>query len=97
MPSSGLVTEAVSHPAIVDTARAKTELGWMPRETALEAVRETFRQARRMRLRHPDEAVREVTARSLVEAAFGALARPGRFGPKKDLRKSGASSRLGPD
>jgi nucleoside-diphosphate-sugar epimerase len=43
MPSSFRWLEALSHPAIMDTSRAKTELGWTPRHTALEAVRDTFR------------------------------------------------------
>jgi nucleoside-diphosphate-sugar epimerase len=33
---------AVSHPAIMDTTRAKRELGWAPRYTALEALRDTL-------------------------------------------------------
>jgi nucleoside-diphosphate-sugar epimerase len=35
--------EAASHPAIMDTTRAKQELGWTPRFTALEALRDTLR------------------------------------------------------
>ena len=35
--------EAASHPAIMDTTRAKHELGWAPRFTALEALRDTLR------------------------------------------------------
>ena len=38
--------EAASHPAIMDTARAKEVLGWMPKFTALETLRETVRQYR---------------------------------------------------
>jgi nucleoside-diphosphate-sugar epimerase len=34
--------EAVSHPAIMDTAKARNELGWKPRYTALEALRSTL-------------------------------------------------------
>ena len=34
--------EAASHPAIMDTTRAKTELGWVPRFTALETLRDTL-------------------------------------------------------
>jgi nucleoside-diphosphate-sugar epimerase len=34
--------EAASHPAIMDTAKAKRELGWRPRYTALEALRDTL-------------------------------------------------------
>ncbi|HEY7484892.1 MAG TPA: NAD-dependent epimerase/dehydratase family protein [Streptosporangiaceae bacterium] len=41
-PIAGWV-EAVSHPAIMDTTRAKRELGWAPRFTALEALRDTVR------------------------------------------------------
>jgi nucleoside-diphosphate-sugar epimerase len=36
-------TEALSHPPIMDTSKAKTELGWSPRYTALEALRDTLR------------------------------------------------------
>ena len=35
--------EAASHPAIMDTTRAKQELGWAPRFTALGALRDTLR------------------------------------------------------
>jgi nucleoside-diphosphate-sugar epimerase len=35
--------EALSHPAIMDTSKAKRELGWTPRYTGLEALRETIR------------------------------------------------------
>ena len=38
--------EAASHPAIMDTTRAKRELGWAPRFTALDALRDTLQ-------RHP--------------------------------------------
>ena len=41
-PVAGWV-EAASHPAIMDTTRAKQELGWAPRFTALEALRDTLR------------------------------------------------------
>jgi nucleoside-diphosphate-sugar epimerase len=34
--------EAASHPAIMDTSKAKEQLGWRPRYTALEALRETL-------------------------------------------------------
>jgi nucleoside-diphosphate-sugar epimerase len=34
--------EAASHPAIMDTTRAKQELAWVPRFTALEALRDTL-------------------------------------------------------
>jgi len=42
-PAAGWV-EAASYPAIMDTTRAKRELGWAPRFTALEALRDTLRQ-----------------------------------------------------
>jgi nucleoside-diphosphate-sugar epimerase len=35
--------EAASHPAIMDTIKAKRELGWKPRYTGLEALRDTLR------------------------------------------------------
>jgi len=34
--------EAASHPAIMDTSKAKRDLGWFPRFTALEALRDTI-------------------------------------------------------
>ena len=34
--------EAASHPAIMDTTKAKQELGWRPKYTALEALRDTL-------------------------------------------------------
>jgi len=34
--------EAAAHPAIMDTTRARTELGWKPRWSALEALRDTL-------------------------------------------------------
>ncbi len=41
-PVAGWV-EVASHPAIMDTTRAKRELGWAPRFTALESLRDTLR------------------------------------------------------
>ena len=35
--------EAASHPAIMDASKAKRELGWQPRYTSLEALRDTLR------------------------------------------------------
>jgi nucleoside-diphosphate-sugar epimerase len=35
--------EAAGHPAVMDTTRAKRELGWAPRYTAIEALRDTLR------------------------------------------------------
>ena len=43
LPPVAQWVEAASHPAIMDTARAKRELGWAPRFTALEALRDTLR------------------------------------------------------
>ncbi len=40
-PSLGWA-EALSNPAIMDTHKARRELGWRPRHTALEALRETL-------------------------------------------------------
>jgi nucleoside-diphosphate-sugar epimerase len=37
-------SEALSHPAIMDTTKAKSDLGWSPRYTSLEALRATLRQ-----------------------------------------------------
>jgi nucleoside-diphosphate-sugar epimerase len=35
--------EAVSHPAIMDASKAKRELGWRPRYSSLEALRDTLK------------------------------------------------------
>ncbi len=35
--------EAASHPAIMDTTRARTELGWKPRWSAIDSLRDTLR------------------------------------------------------
>jgi nucleoside-diphosphate-sugar epimerase len=35
--------EALSHPAIMDTSQARQQLGWRPRYSALEALRDTLR------------------------------------------------------
>jgi nucleoside-diphosphate-sugar epimerase len=42
LPSRAQWVEAVSHPAIMDTTKARTVLGWAPRRTALETLRSTF-------------------------------------------------------
>ncbi len=42
LPSAAQWVEAASHPAIMDTTRAKNELGWAPRYTALESLRDTL-------------------------------------------------------
>jgi nucleoside-diphosphate-sugar epimerase len=43
LPPVAQWVEAASHPAIMDTTRAKQELGWVPRFTALETLRDTLR------------------------------------------------------
>jgi nucleoside-diphosphate-sugar epimerase len=43
LPPAAQWVEAASHPAIMDTTRAKRDLGWTPRFTAVEAVRDTLR------------------------------------------------------
>lgn len=43
LPSSAGWVEAVSHPALMDTSRARTELGWEPQWSAIEALRDTVR------------------------------------------------------
>jgi nucleoside-diphosphate-sugar epimerase len=42
LPPAAQWVEAASHPAIMDITRAKKELGWTPRYTALEALRDTL-------------------------------------------------------
>jgi nucleoside-diphosphate-sugar epimerase len=41
-PATGWV-EVLSHPAIMDTTKARDELGWQPHYTAVQALRETVR------------------------------------------------------
>ena len=43
LPSFASWVEAMSQPAIMDTTRAKTLLGWTPRYTGLEALRDSLR------------------------------------------------------
>jgi len=43
LPSGAQWVEVMSHPAIMDTTKAKTQLGWRPRHTAIESLRSTFR------------------------------------------------------
>ena len=43
LPPAAQWVEAASHPAIMDTTKAKRDLGWTPRFTALEALRDTLR------------------------------------------------------
>jgi nucleoside-diphosphate-sugar epimerase len=42
LPAMAEWVEAASHPAVMDTAKAKRDLGWTPRYTALEALRATI-------------------------------------------------------
>lgn len=42
-PPAAEWVEAASHPAIMDTTKATRELGWKPRYTGLEALRETLK------------------------------------------------------
>jgi nucleoside-diphosphate-sugar epimerase len=46
LPPAAQWVEAASHPSIMDTTRARRELGWVPRFTALETLRETLRHYR---------------------------------------------------
>jgi nucleoside-diphosphate-sugar epimerase len=43
VPPAAEWVEAASHPAIMDTTKATRELGWEPRYTGLEALRETLK------------------------------------------------------
>jgi nucleoside-diphosphate-sugar epimerase len=43
VPPSADWVEAASHPAIMDTTKARTELGWNPRYSGIEALRATLR------------------------------------------------------
>lgn len=43
VPASAEWIEALSHPSIMDTSKARDELGWMPRYSALEALRATIK------------------------------------------------------
>jgi nucleoside-diphosphate-sugar epimerase len=42
LPTGAQWVEALTHPAVMDTTRARTVLGWTPRYSALEAVRATL-------------------------------------------------------
>jgi nucleoside-diphosphate-sugar epimerase len=42
LPSGAQWIEAFSHPAIMDTTKARTQLGWRPQHTAIESLRSTF-------------------------------------------------------
>ncbi len=43
LPAFAEWVEVAGHPAVMDTTRARNELGWHPRFTALEALRDTLR------------------------------------------------------
>ena len=43
LPPAAAWIEAASHPAIMDAGRAKAELGWKPRYSSLEALRDTLK------------------------------------------------------
>jgi nucleoside-diphosphate-sugar epimerase len=43
LPATAGWVEALSHPAIMDTTLARTQLGWTPRFSGLEALRDTIR------------------------------------------------------
>ena len=43
LPATAEWIEALSHPAIMDTTLARTQLGWRPRFSGLEALRDTLR------------------------------------------------------
>jgi nucleoside-diphosphate-sugar epimerase len=45
IPPAAEWIEAVSHPVIMDTSKAMEELGWRPKYTGLEALRDTLRRA----------------------------------------------------
>jgi nucleoside-diphosphate-sugar epimerase len=47
LPPVGEWVEAASRPVIMDTSRAKRELGWQPRYTGLEALRDTLKEPAR--------------------------------------------------
>ena len=47
LPPVAQWVEAACHPAIMDTTRAKEELGWVPAFTALETLRDTLRHYRK--------------------------------------------------
>lgn len=42
LPSGAQWIETLSHPAIMDTTKAKTELGWQPRHSAIDSLRATM-------------------------------------------------------
>lgn len=42
LPSSAQWVETLTHPAIMDTTKAKTQLGWRPRHSARDSLRDTL-------------------------------------------------------
>ena len=52
-PPAAEWAEAMSHPAIVDTGKARRELGWRPRYSGLEALRDTLLRGAAARRSHP--------------------------------------------
>jgi len=42
LPSGAQWAEVLSHPAIMDTTKARTELGWRPKHSAMESLRATL-------------------------------------------------------
>lgn len=42
LPTAAHWVETLSHPSIMDTTKARTELGWRPRHTAIESLKATF-------------------------------------------------------
>ncbi len=49
LPAAVQWAEVASHPAIMDTTRARQQLGWVPRYTAIEALRDTLRRGLELR------------------------------------------------
>ncbi len=43
LPPAADWVESLSHPAIMDTSKARRQLGWQPKFTARQALRETLR------------------------------------------------------
>ena len=42
LPQPAQWVEALSHPAIMDTSKAETQLGWAPQVSALDAIRSSM-------------------------------------------------------
>jgi nucleoside-diphosphate-sugar epimerase len=43
LPPAAEWVEAISHPAIMDASKAKSELGWTPKYTSAEALQDTLK------------------------------------------------------